>query len=55
MVGSFLNQATIAGLVGAILLEQIDEWSVQRARYISLEAVAAMGDGAPVSLPLLGV
>ena len=31
-----------------------DEWSVQRARYISLETIAAMGDNEPVSLPVLG-
>ena len=28
-----------------------DEWSVQRARYISLETIAAMGDDEPVSPP----
>ena len=54
VVGIFPNEAAITRLVGAILLEQNDEWSVQRARYISLETIAAMGDNQPVSLPLLG-
>jgi transposase-like protein len=30
------NEAAITRLVGAILLEQNDEWAVQRARYITL-------------------
>jgi len=54
VVGIFPNEAAITRLVGAILLEQNDEWSVQRARYISLETIAAMGDDEPVSLPVLG-
>jgi len=54
VVGIFPNEAAIIGLVGAILLEQNDEWSVQRTRYISLETIAAMGDNEPVSLPALG-
>lgn len=36
-VGIFPSEAAITRLVGAILLEQNDEWAVQRARYITLE------------------
>ena len=37
-------------LIGALLLEQNDEWAVQRARYMSLETIAPLSD-APVTLP----
>lgn len=53
VVGIFPNEAAITRLVGAILLEQNDEWAVQRARYMTLETIAAMGDDEPVSLPVL--
>ena len=36
---------------GAILLEQNDEWAVQRARYMTLETIAPLSDNAIVSLP----
>jgi putative transposase len=51
VVGIFPNEAAIVRLVGAILLEQNDEWSVQRSRYLSLETIATLGDTSIVSLP----
>jgi putative transposase len=51
VVGIFPNEAAITRLVGAILLEQNDEWAVQRARYITLETIASMSDDPFVSLP----
>ena len=50
MVGIFPNEAAIVRLVGAILLEQNDEWAVQR-RYMSLETLGSVSDTAIVSLP----
>ncbi len=40
-----------SGSFRAILLEQNDEWAVQRARYMSLESVAPLSDDPLVSLP----
>jgi len=39
VVGIFPNEAAIVRLFGAILLEQNDEWAVQRARYMTLETI----------------
>jgi hypothetical protein len=38
-------------LVGALLLEQNDEWAVQRARYMTLETIAPLGHDPLVALP----
>ncbi|QCI67739.1 IS256 family transposase [Phreatobacter stygius] len=51
VVGIFPNEAAITRLVGAILLEQNDEWAVQRARYMTLETMNGLSDDPIVSLP----
>jgi putative transposase len=51
MSGIFPNEATITCLLGAILLEQNDEWAVQPARYMTLETIGAVSDNPLVSLP----
>ena len=34
------NEASIRRLVGAILMAQTEEWTVQRGRYMTLETLA---------------
>jgi transposase-like protein len=51
VVGIFPNEAAIRRLVGAILLEQNDEWAVQRGRYMTLETMAGLSDDPIVKLP----
>ena len=51
VVGIFPNEEAITRLVGAILMEQSEEWAVQRARYMTLETIAPLSENAAVSLP----
>ena len=51
VVGIFPNEAAITRLVGAILLEQNDEWAVQRARYMTRETMTEMLEPPAMTLP----
>ncbi len=50
VVGIFPNEAAVIRLVGALLLEQNDEWATQH-RYMTLETLASISDDPAVSLP----
>ena len=45
------REEAIIRFVGAILLEQNDEWAMQRGRYMSLETIALLSDDPIVKLP----
>ena len=51
VVGIFPNEDAVTRLVGALLLEQNDEWAVQRGRYMSLETIAPLSDDPTIKLP----
>jgi len=50
VVGIFPNEAAIRRLAGALLLEQNDEYAIQK-RYMTLESLATMSENPPVRLP----
>jgi putative transposase len=49
VVGIFPNEAAITRLIGALLLEQNDEWQLQR-RYMQLEGLQSLTDNPPARL-----
>lgn len=49
VVGILPNEPAITRLVGALLVEQNDEWQLQR-RYLTLEGLQALADNQPVRL-----
>jgi putative transposase len=49
VVGIFPNEAAITRLVGAMLLEQNDEWALKR-RYMQLEGLQSLVDNQPARL-----
>jgi len=52
VVGIFPNDAAIVRLIGALMLEQSDEWAVSR-RYFSLESLARLADSRSRQLPVV--
>ena len=55
VIGIFPNEEAVVRLVGAILLERNDEWSVQRGRYMTLETIAPLSNDPTISLPAVAV
>ncbi len=49
VVGIFPNEASITRLVGAILLEQNDEWQLQH-RYMTQETMTTLGEEPIIAL-----
>jgi transposase-like protein len=52
VLGMEIGTSSIVRRVGALLLEQNDEWAVQRARYMTLETISQISDESLASLPI---
>ena len=50
MVGIFPNKASIRRLVGALLLEQNDEYAIQKC-YMRAESMATVSENPAIRLP----
>ena len=50
VVGVFPNEAAILRLVGAVLMEQHNEWAAQDRRYMTLESLLPISDDPLASL-----
>jgi len=53
VIDIFLDEDAISRQVDAILLEQNDEWAVQRSRCMTLESVAQLSGDPVVTLPAM--
>ena len=53
VVGIFPNEPAIVRLIGAILVEENDEWVGQRARYMTLESIPPGRDSVPIKPPVV--
>lgn len=52
-LGIFPDESALTRLIGAIALEQSDEWATQRARSMTLETISGISGNPTVTLPAL--